>query len=65
MEMSAREQELACKDNHAAHLKMIEEVADAPGILPLDKVCLIVSFSLSSKEATGSIGDSVCAAIRR
>ncbi len=46
MEMSAREQELACKDNHAAHLKMMEEVADAPGILPLDKVRLAILYAL-------------------
>jgi vacuolar protein sorting-associated protein 45 len=31
MEVSAREQELACKDSHAAHLKMLEEVIDARG----------------------------------
>lgn len=46
MEMSAREQELACKDAHAAHLKMIEEVADAPGIQPLDKVRLAMLYAL-------------------
>lgn len=40
MEMSAREQELACKDNHAAHLKMMEEVAEAPGIQSIDKVAV-------------------------
>ena len=46
MEMSAREQELACKDSHAAHLKMLEEVAAAPGIASLDKVRLAMLYAL-------------------
>lgn len=46
MEISAREQELACKDAHAAHLKMIEEVAAAPGIGALDKVRLAMLYAL-------------------
>jgi vacuolar protein sorting-associated protein 45 len=46
METSAREQELACKDAHAAHLKLMEEVAEAPGIQPLDKVRLAMLYAL-------------------
>ena len=50
MEISAREQELACKDNHSAHLKMIEEVAEAKGIDPLDKTRLAMLYALRYEE---------------
>lgn len=46
MEVSAREQELACKDSHAAHLKMMEEVIEARGVHPMDKVRLAMLYAL-------------------